>query len=248
MAKMVELRIKRQKDRHSEPYWEDFRLPYQPNMNVIVLLNEIRRNPVNAQGHKTTPVSWDCSCLEEVCGACTMVINGQARQSCTALVDKLEQPIVLEPMRKFPVVRDLVVNRGRMFKELQKIHAWIDIDGTHELGSGPRQSPDFQQQMYIFSRCMTCGCCVDACPQYNSENPFVGPAAIGQVYLFNNNPTARFLREQRLETLMGEGGIHECGNAQNCVRVCPKGIPLTTSIAKLNRETLVQAFKSLFEK
>ena len=165
MVKMVELRIKRQKDRFSEPYWEDFRLPYQPNMNVIVLLNEIRRNPVNAVGHKTTPVSWDCSCLEEVCGACTMVINGQVRQSCTALVDQLEQPIILEPMRKFPVIRDLVVNRGRMFKELQKIHAWIDIDGTHELGSGPRVSPNFQEQMYIFSRCMTCGCCVDACPQ-----------------------------------------------------------------------------------
>ena len=49
-----------------------------------------------------TPVVWECNCLEEVCGACTMVINGKVRQACTALVDALPQPIVLEPMSKFP--------------------------------------------------------------------------------------------------------------------------------------------------
>src|SRR5690625_7096831 len=72
------------------------------------------------------------SCLEEVCGACSMVINGTARQSCAALVDKLEQPIRLEPMDTFPVVRDLIVDRERMFDALKQIKAWIPIDGTYE--------------------------------------------------------------------------------------------------------------------
>ena len=58
-------------------------------MNVISALMEIRRNPVNAEGEKTTPVTWDMNCLEEVCGACSMVINGRPRQSCSALVDQL---------------------------------------------------------------------------------------------------------------------------------------------------------------
>lgn len=248
MTTFIDLRIKRQVDSHSEPYWEDFKVPYLPNMNVITLLQEIQRNPVNAEGKTTTPVSWDCSCLEEVCGACTMVINGQVRQSCSALVDKLAKPIVLEPMRKFPVVRDLVVNRSRMFEALKKVHAWIDIDGTYDLGPGPRQSPVDQQEMYVFSRCMTCGCCVDACPQYNSLNEFVGPAALGQVYLFNQNPSGKFRSHERLDALLDEGGIHECGNAQNCVRVCPKDIPLTRGIAMLNRQTFKHMMKSLFMK
>ncbi len=69
------------------------------------------------------PVAWDCNCLEEVCGACTMVINGRVRQACSALVDRLleDRPgeIELRPMTKFPVIRDLVVDRSRLFHALQ---------------------------------------------------------------------------------------------------------------------------------
>ena len=60
------------------------------------------------------------NCLEEVCGACSMVINGRARQSCSAIVDQLEQPIRLEPMNTFPVIRDLQVDRSRMFDNLKR--------------------------------------------------------------------------------------------------------------------------------
>lgn len=73
------------------------------------------------------------NCLEEVCGACSMVINGRARQSCSAIVDQLEQPIRLEPMSTFPVIRDLQVDRSRMFDNLKRMKAWIPIDGTYDL-------------------------------------------------------------------------------------------------------------------
>ncbi len=248
MTDKIEIKVKRQKDEESASYWEDFLVDYQPNMNVITLLQEIQRDPVNAQGEATTPVAWDCSCLEEVCGACTMIINGHVQQSCSALVDQLEQPIILEPMGKFPVVRDLVVDRQRMFEDLKRIRAWIDIDGTYDLGPGPKQNPKDQQDMYLYSRCMTCGCCVEACPQYNELNNFIGPAALGQTYLFNKNPTGQFKKEERLRALMDEGGIHECGNAQNCIRVCPKEIPLTRGIAALNGQTMTQFIKDLLLK
>ena len=95
--KTVKLIIKRQDDSESKPYEETFEIPYKENLNVIACLMEIRRNPVNINGEKTTPVTWDMNCLEEVCGACSMVINGRARQSCSAIVDQLEQPIRLVP-------------------------------------------------------------------------------------------------------------------------------------------------------
>ena len=101
-----------------------------------------------------------------------MLINGRVRQSCSAMVDhdraRTGETITLEPMTKFPVVRDLVVDRSRMFEDLKRVKAWIQLDGSHELGPGPRQSQENQEAAYPLSRCMTCGCCLEACPQVNA--------------------------------------------------------------------------------
>ncbi len=246
--KYIELRIKRQEGPGKPAFWEEYKLPYRANANVISCLMEIQRNPVTAEGKKTTPVAWESNCLEEVCGACTMVINGKARQACSALIDTLTQPVTLEPMKSFPIIRDLMVDRSRMFEALKRIHGWIPIDGTHDLGPGPKQSPADQEWMYKLSECMTCGCCMEACPNYNENTEFVGPAPISQVRLFNAHPTGGMNADERLEALYGEGGISECGNAQNCVKACPKEIPLTTSIADVNRQITMYALKKAFVK
>ena len=242
----VVFEILRQDTTDSTPYWEKFELEYRPNMNVISGLMEIRRNPVNTDGKQTTPVNWDMNCLEEVCGACSMVINGRPRQSCTALVDQLEQPIRLEPMKTFPVVRDLIVDRTRMFDSLKKVKAWVPIDGSYDLGDGPRMPERKRQWAYELSKCMTCGVCFEACPNVNDNSNFMGPAPLSQVRLFNAHPTGAMNRDERLNAIMGDGGLANCGNSQNCVVACPKGIPLTTSIAALNRDTSVQMFKNFF--
>jgi succinate dehydrogenase / fumarate reductase iron-sulfur subunit len=207
---------------------------------------EIRANPVNADGQPTSPVVWDANCLEEVCGSCTMVINGKTRQSCTALVDQLGDEITLEPMRKFPVERDLIVNRQRMFDALKRVKAWVPMDGYYDLGPGQKIAPSTQEENYVMSTCMTCGCCLDVCPNYNHATPFVGAAAINQARLFNANPIGKLNRHERLEALMGEGGIAWCGNSQNCVQACPKGIPLTESIAEMNMQVNLYALRSFF--
>lgn len=245
-SKTIKLIVQRQDGPESKPYDEAFEIPYRPNMNVIAALMEIQRNPVNAAGSKTSPVCWESNCLEEVCGACSMVINGKPRQACTALIDKLEQPVRIAPMRTFPVVRDVVVDRNRMFEALKKVKAWIPIDGTYDLGPGPRMAEVKRQEAYDLSRCMTCGVCMEACPNVNSMSNFIGPFAISQVRLFNSHPTGEMNKHERLDALMEDGGISGCGNSQNCVRSCPKEIPLTTSIAEMNKETTKHMFKKWF--
>jgi succinate dehydrogenase / fumarate reductase iron-sulfur subunit len=207
---------------------------------------EIQRHPVTAEGQPTTPVVWDSSCLEEVCGSCPMNINERVRMACSSLVDKLQEPITLEPLEKFPLVRDLAVDRSRMFSALKQVKAWIRLDGTHNLGPGPRQSQEEQAERYVLSTCITCGSCLEACPQITLHNKFIGAAAISQVRLFNTHPIGQMNAAERLRGLMQEGGIQDCGKAQNCVQVCPKEIPLTTSIAALNREVTKQLIKDLF--
>jgi succinate dehydrogenase / fumarate reductase iron-sulfur subunit len=244
----IEIRIQRQDRPDTAPYWQTFRVPWRPQHNVLSVLMEIRTRPVTASGERVPAPVWDASCLEEVCGACTMLVNGRVRQACTALVDKLEQPIVLEPMRKFPVVRDLIVDRRRIFEAFKRVHAWIPIDGTYDLGPGPRVSPELQELRYALDRCITCGCCYEVCPQVKPGGDFVGAAAIGQALLMNLHPTGQMNRSERLEALMGPGGIQDCGNAQNCVEVCPKEIPLTRAIGEIGRQTTVKWLHDLFQR
>jgi succinate dehydrogenase / fumarate reductase iron-sulfur subunit len=246
--KNVIIKIKRQANPNDKPHWEEFELAWHAGMNVISSLMEIARYPVTREGKATTPITYDSNCLEEVCGSCAMLINGRARMACSALVDKLDQPIRLEPFTKFPVVRDLAVDRDVLFENLKAVKAWVPIDGTYDLGSGPRMSMEEQEEAYPLSRCISCCCCMEACPQFNENTGFVGAATISQVRLFNTHPTGAALKRERLAALMGDGGIQECGYAQNCVEVCPKDIPLTRSISEVGGEVMKQAIGDLFRK
>jgi succinate dehydrogenase / fumarate reductase iron-sulfur subunit len=168
------VRIKRQQRPDEPAHWDEFELRYRPHMNVIICLREIAERPVTRDGRESTPVSYEANCLEEVCGACAMVINGQPRQACSALVDELEKPIRLEPLTKFPLVRDLQVDRSKMFEDLKRTKCWIPIDGTYDLGEGPRMAPSTQETGYPLSRCITCGNCLEICPKVNEHTQFVG--------------------------------------------------------------------------
>ena len=237
----VLVRVKRQQRPEEPARWEEFELRWRPHMNVIICLRDIAERPVTREGRTTTPVAYESNCLEEVCGSCAMVINGKPRMACSTLVDQLEQPIRLEPLKKFPLVRDLSVDRSSMFENLKRMKAWVPIDGTYDLGEGPRMSPAQQQKAYPLSRCISCGNCLEVCPQVNENNAFVGAAIISQVRLFNMHPTGAMHARERLEAVMGPGGVADCANAQNCVKICPKDIPLTESIAQVNRQAIKQA-------
>jgi succinate dehydrogenase / fumarate reductase iron-sulfur subunit len=138
------------------------------------------------------------------------------------------------------------------------------------MGRGPNVGQNDQEEAYPLSQCMSCGCCLEACPQFTKielrrrgnesseefaarksdafDHGFIGPHAIGQAVLFNSHPTGKLQAADRLEALTEPGGIQICGNAQNCVAVCPKEIPLTTSIAKAGRATTVYKLKKWFDK
>jgi succinate dehydrogenase / fumarate reductase iron-sulfur subunit len=269
-----EVRVLRQDSPETPSYWERHKLEHEPDMNVTSVLQRIAANAQTIDGRRVAPVAYDANCLEEVCGSCTMIINGRVRQACSALVDKLldEHPeeIELQPMSKFPVIRDLWVDRRRLFRALEKVQAWIQVDGYYDMGPGPRQSQEEQQRAYPLSQCMSCGCCLDACPQYGRvevarregetdeqlaartnaayDLHFVGAHAISQAVYYNAHPSGRLTAGPRVDALMEPGGIQVCGNAQNCVAVCPKEIPLTTSIGRAGRETTKRMVTRWFDR
>lgn len=231
-------------------YWEEFELELKPYLNITSALMEVQKNPINRKGEKVTPVAWEQGCLEEVCGSCSMLINGRPRQGCTALIQSLldatgSNTVTIAPMTKFPLIKDLVINRDRMFEDLKKIKAWIEVDDALDRGFGPKISPKVQESMHLLSTCMTCGCCSEGCPQVNAQSKFIGPAPISQARLFNAHPVGKLMASDRLKPLIGEGGVTDCGNAQNCREVCPKKIPLTESIAVMGRQVVKEALKQM---
>jgi succinate dehydrogenase / fumarate reductase iron-sulfur subunit len=172
-------------------------------------------------------------------------------------------------MSKFPVIRDLVVDRNRLFRALEKLQAWIPIDGYYDAGPGPRQSQEQQQEAYPLSKCMSCGCCLEACPQYAHidvhredaetdpqfrerqaevfDRNFIGAHAMNQVVLTNSHPTGAMTAGARVAALISEGGIQNCGKAANCQAVCPQKIPLMKSWARAGRAATLHVIKTFFD-
>ena len=229
----IRVRVLRQDAPGEESYWEQFAIPYEPNMNVISVLQRIAAISKSQDGRKVPPVAWDCACLEEICGSCAMLINGRVRMACSSLVDNLfkESPgeIELRPLTKFPVVRDLSVDRARIFHSLERVKAWVPVDDSYDHGAGPKISPEEQEDAYPLTTCISCGCCMEACPQFNKievvqregesdeefesreqatfDKQFLGPHAISQAVLFNSHPTGSMNADERMQSLTGQGGI-----------------------------------------
>lgn len=238
----VVLKIRRQDapGRRDTLRWETFEVTAFARMSVVDALRQIQRDPVTTRGVRVAPVAFECGCLEEKCGACALVIDGRARLGCSTFIEDLSRPsrpIVLEPLSKFPVMRDLVVDRSRIDDGLKQVRAWLELDGLAPQGPGPRQSVEQRAEQYSLDRCISCGCCLEACPQYGDHSEFLGAAAINQVRVLATHPTGRLQKRVRIQALMGPGGIARCGNAQNCVDVCPAQIPLVDSIQVLARES-----------
>ena len=267
-----EVRVLRQDCSGQPSYWQSFRLVREPGMNVTSILQRIATDPKSLNGTHVSPVAYEVNCLEEVCGSCTMLINGRVRQACSALVDQLldahPHGIELRPLTKFSVVRDLMVDRRRLFRALEKLQCWIPVDGYYDAGPGPRQSQEQQQQAYPLSECMSCGCCLEACPQYTKvevqreadetneqfrqredeafDRRFMGTHAMNQVVLMNSHPTGKMTATPRIEAMISQGGIQNCGTAANCQAVCPKEIPLMTSWGRAGRAATLHTLKTLF--
>jgi succinate dehydrogenase / fumarate reductase, iron-sulfur subunit len=228
----VKLRIRRQEaaDRPDTRRWEEHSVDWSPGLTLAGALRRLER---------TSPVAFEYECLQGECGACSMLVDGHVRQACTTTLDSIGKPtrtIVLEPLSKFPVVRDLIVDRSQLNQRIDRVRGWLDLDDA-STGGAVSISSEQQRAALALARCSECGACLEACPQYGSRTDFVGAAALNDVRRLALHPTGRQQRRERLEAVMVPGGVADCGKAQNCVEVCPMSIPLVDSIQMLSRET-----------
>lgn len=229
----VVFKIRRQNDPDDMPYWEEFVVDHYNGMTVVQALALISKNPVTSEGNQTTPIVFDVSCYGGQCGACAMIINDRPRLACHTLVDDLDEPITLEPLSKFPIIKDLAIDRSGMFEALVHAKAWVDVDDIHSDGPPLRMDPKLVANAGCFALCVMCGACAEACPQVNERSFFKGAFLFAVMLPLMDHPIGRFGADERLDIIAERGGIADCAKAQNCESVCPQGIPLTGAIARL---------------
>ncbi|BCJ30318.1 succinate dehydrogenase/fumarate reductase iron-sulfur subunit [Actinocatenispora sera] len=190
------------------------------------------------------PVAFDHDCREGICGACGMVINGQAHGPERTTTCQLHMRhfsdgdvIDIEPWRAgaFPVVKDLVVDRSAFDRIIQAGGYITAPTGTApDAHAVPVPKPD-ADSAFENATCIGCGACVAACP--NGSAMLFTSAKINHLNVLPQGQPERESRVLNMITTMDEAGFGGCTNTGECAAACPKGIPLV-SIAKMNREFL----------
>jgi fumarate reductase iron-sulfur subunit len=175
-----------------------------------------------------------------------MTVNGQPKLTCAAfLSEQGAGPIRVEPLRFFPVVRDLVVDITDFMKKLKKVKPWIVRAQEKPLAEGEhRQTPDQLDAYKQFSMCINCMLCYSACPIYGLEPTFIGPAAIALAQRYNMDSRDEGARE-RLEILSEHDGIWQCTFVGECTKACPKNVDPAGAIQQYKLTSAVHWFKTL---
>ena len=219
MPESVTLVITRYRpEQEEEPTTQVFEVPFRKEWVVLDALNHIKDRLDGS-------LSFRWSCRMGVCGSCGMMVNGEPKLTCGAfLADFLPGPIRVEPLRFFPVIRDLVVDIGDFLRKLRRVKPWLARESEQPLEQGEyRQTPDQLDAYKAFSMCINCLLCYSACPIYGLEPSFVGPAAIALAQRYNMDSRDQGSAE-RLSILSGKGGIWECTFVGECSQVCPKHV------------------------
>ena len=236
-AATLTLRIRRQASPTAQPCWEGFSLPQRAGLTIAACLAELSEGsqPANSAG---AALEWGGPCVGECHGACALLVNGQPVTACGTRIDALAAgQITLEPLSKFVVIRDLVVDREPFEGAIRALELGADSNAPagEPLAAIPTREGD--PLAVALSRCTRCGICMEACPQINERSDYAGPAVMAHVLVFNARPDGRSRASERLRAIMGRGGLADCGNAQNCVEVCPFGVPLVDALRELGHQT-----------
>jgi fumarate reductase iron-sulfur subunit len=220
-------------DQEAQPRFQTYQVPFREDWVVLDALNYIK-------DYLDGTLSYRWSCRMGVCGSCGMMVNGVPKLTCAAfLKDYYPQPIRVEPLTNFPVIRDLVVNLDDFLHKLKEVKAWLIPKEEKPVSQGeylqtPAQLAHYKQ----FSMCINCMLCYAACPVYGLEPKFLGPAAIalGQRYNLDSRDGAQ---DERAEIIASSEGIWECTFVGECTAVCPKHVDPAGAI----QQAKVQATK-----
>lgn len=219
----IEMIVKRCSSPNAASHLQTFIYNGDENITVADWLTEVNRSMV-----KSDRIAWECGCMEKKCGACAMLINGYPRLACSIfLKDAVKHgKIFLEPLSKFPLVKDLVTDRSFMFEILNTMRVWTQEKSQSSYG----QDYDLQ---YKSGLCLQCGCCLEVCPNFLAGLTFGGAAAMVEAYKAIEQNEQDSHRSDMIEAYRSHF-FSGCGQSLSCRKVCPINLPLDEIQARTN--------------
>ena len=222
------VKIKRQNEPGAVAYWQSFAYNGPEHVTVSAMLDALNYTDdlFDIDGNPATRIRWECSCMQSMCGGCAMVINGVPALACSTFADEVKgETLILEPLSKFPVVSDLIVDRSIIYDHLLQSKAYLErlaISDKHQY-----------EQQYSVAKCLKCGLCLEVCPNYRPGGEFFGAVLANESYLIaSQSPEKNPAVVKEYKTHFGAG----CSKALSCQSVCPMEIETITSIMRMNRK------------
>jgi len=228
----VKLRVKRfDRERDREPYWAEYGVEAEATDRVLDLLHSVK-------WYQDGTLSFRRSCGHGICGSDAMLINGRNRLACKVLIKELGKRISVEPLRGFPVVKDLVVDQQAFFRKFESVQPYLVAEEPPPARER-RQSPEARERFDDTTKCILCAACTTSCPSFWSNPNYLGPAAIVNAhrFLFDDRDAGQ---EARLQVLNQSDGVWRCRTIFNCVEACPRGIDITRAIGEVKKALLLR--------
>jgi fumarate reductase iron-sulfur subunit len=241
MGAQIRLQVARYRpEQDTEITFDEFEVPCPKDWVVLDGLNHVKDRVDGT-------LSYRWSCRMGICGSCGMTVNGEPKLTCeTFLADYAPGPVRVEPLRNFPVIRDLVVDIGDFMRKLVRVKPWIVRQAERPLSDGEyRQTPEELDDYKQFSMCINCMLCYAACPIYGLDPKFIGPAviALAQRYNLDNRDDGA---SERMKVLSEHEGIWGCTFVGECTKVCPKHVDPAGAIQRYKLTAAVESMKAFF--
>jgi len=205
----------------------------------MVVLDAVHR--IQAEAANDLAVRWNCKAGK--CGSCSAEINGNPRLMCmTRLSDlPLEEPVTIQPMKAFPVLRDLVTDVAHNFEAKKKIKKFKPRPPDAPDGTWRIDQADVDR-VQEFRKCIECFLCQDVCHvlrEHHLHEEFVGPRLLVYAAALEMHPLDV---EDRLADLKDAHGVGYCNITKCCTKVCPEGITITDNAIIPLKERVVDEF------
>lgn len=219
-----------------KPFYKEYKVPVSRYTRVLEALLWIKENV-------DSTLNFRYSCRMAMCGSCGMLINGKQRLACKTLVKDIDSEVILvEPLPKYPVVRDLVVDMSIFFVKHRMVKPFLlreDKEEQENPTQAYRQTPAELENFEKYARCIMCGCCSSACPNFDSQWGYLGPQALAQAYRYIADSRDEGFNE-RYGILTSNAGIWRCHFAGECSEVCPKEIDVAEALQLLRRKLVLK--------
>lgn len=220
-------------ERGAQPYWGEYEVELEPVDRVLDGLHFIK-------WYIDDTLALRRSCAHGICGSDAMLINGINRLACKVLVKDLKQPIVVEPLRGFKVLKDLIVDMESFFTKYRMVLPYLINDEPPPM-TERLQTPEERALYDDTTKCILCAACTTSCPSFWANTSYIGPAAIVAAHRFIFDSRDRGASD-RLGVLNDRSGVWRCRTIFNCTDACPRGINVTKAIAQVKKALLFQGF------